>query len=235
MKKQRRPGGGRKAQGELRQLTATMSVRMPRDLRDQLERARQASGRSLSQELLWRAAKSFDRDRGLSRERAMRAFCFLFSELAQVIAVNPELVPDWRFDPWLFQAFKMAVGKLLDRFQPAGKMTLPEFWQFVREAPDASGLPPNKEERERITESPEAMADYAVRNVLSGFNSPQRVGHLYGRWKGLEEKMTDTSHKRIAGRLTRELGATYYGMINAQQDLAPKPKSQGGNREGSGR
>ena len=227
-KRKRAPGGGRKAQGELQQLTAIMSVRMPQDLRDQLQRARQASGRSLSQELLWRAKSSFDRDRGQSRDRTLRAFCFLFSELAQVIAVNPELVPDWRFDPWLFQTFKLAVAKLLDRFQPAGKMTLPEFWQFVRETPDAGGLPPNKEERERITESPEAMADYVVRNVLSGFNSPQSVGHLYKGWKGLEARMTDPYRRRAAGRLTEELGATYYGMIDAQRDLGPKPKLRGG-------
>jgi len=87
MKQRRRPGGGRKSGGEFRNLTAVMSVRMPQDLRDQLERARQASRRSMSQELLWRAKMSFDRDRDLSRNRAMRAFCFLFSELAQVICV----------------------------------------------------------------------------------------------------------------------------------------------------
>ena len=220
MKQRRRPGGGRKSGGEFRNLTAVMSVRMPQDLRDQLERARQASRRSMSQELLWRAKMSFDRDRDLSRDRAMRAFCFLFSELAQVICVDPKLEPDWRFDPWLFQAFKLAVVKLLDRFQPAGKMKLPEFWQFVREAPDTDGLFPNREERKGMTESPEAMADYAVQKVLSNFSDPRQVGRMYKGGKGMDEKMADPSDRRIMGHLIQELETTYYGMIDAHRDLA---------------
>src|SRR5215469_17778158 len=96
--RKRAPGGGRKPGGEFRNLTAVMSLRMPQDLRDQLEKARQASGRTLSQELLWRAKMSFDRDRHLSRDRALRAFCFLFSELIQAICINAKPVSDWRFD-----------------------------------------------------------------------------------------------------------------------------------------
>src|SRR6516225_956648 len=108
-KRKRAPGGGRKPEGELRDLKAVMSLRMPQDLRDQLEQARKASRRSLSQELLWRAKISFERDRDLSRDRALRAFCFLFSELAQAICPSgfPDDIPDWRFDPWLFQAFRL--------------------------------------------------------------------------------------------------------------------------------
>src|SRR6516225_5822996 len=68
--RKRAPGGGRKPGGELRDLKAVMSLRMPQDLRDQLDRARQASGRSLSQELLARARLSFDRERERSRDRA---------------------------------------------------------------------------------------------------------------------------------------------------------------------
>jgi len=225
MKRRRRPGGGRKSGGEFRNLTAVMSLRMPQDLRDQLERARQASRRTMSQELLWRAKMSFDRDRDLSRDRALRAFCFLFSELAQVICVNPRLLPGWRFDPWLFGAFKLAVAKLLDRFQPAGKMKLPEFWQFVREAPDTDGLLPNKEERRRITESPEAMADYAVQKVLSNFSDPRQVGRMYKGGKGMEEKTSDPADRRMMGHLIQELETSYYGMIDAQRDLARGRKS----------
>jgi hypothetical protein len=41
----------------------------------------------------------------------------------------------------------------------------------------------------RQTESPQAMADYAVQKVLSDFNSPQRVERLYKGWKNFEEKV----------------------------------------------
>ena len=185
-------------------LTAVMSLRMPQDLRDQLEKARQASGRTLSQELLWRAKMSFDRDRHLSRDRALRAFCFLFSELIQAICINAKPVSDWRFDPWLFQTFKLAVVKLLDRFQPAGKIKLPEPWQFFREMPDVEGYPPNKKVREQITQSPEAMADCAVHKVLSDFADPRRVGRLHKSLKGSEGRIDPV----LAGAVEKTLTLT---------------------------
>jgi hypothetical protein len=222
MKRRRRPGGGRKAQGELRNLTAVMSLRMPQDLRDQLERARRASGRSLSQEMLKRVGLSFGRDR--EGDRALRAFSFLFSELAEFI--NLEQNPDWRFDPWLFHTIKLAIGKLLDRFEPSGKMRLPRFWQYLRDTPDFEGLPTSREERVRITQSPEAMADYVVQNVLSDFNNPQRIRNLFKGWKGAEERTPNPFMKRVLAGAIEGWETTYYGMDKAQRDLAPKPKSR---------
>ena len=227
-KRKRAPGGGRKPSGEFRNLTVVKSVRMPEDLYDQLERARQAGGRSFNQELLNRAKKSFDRDRDRSGDPALRAFCFLFKELAQVICIDPGQVPDWRFDPWLFQAFRLAVPNLLDHFRPAGKMKLPEFWRFAREADYARhGLPDAQEWGRRVTKSPEAMADHAVQKVLSDFSSPQRVRRMYETWKGVEAAVADDPElRRAAGNMVRELDTTYYGMDQAQRDLAPKPKGR---------
>jgi hypothetical protein len=221
IKRKRAPGGGRKPGGEFRNLTAVMSLRMPQDLRDQLERARKVSKRSLSQELIARAEASFGRDRDQSRDRALRAFCFLFSELQRVVCVDPEL--DWRSDPWLFQAFKLAVAKLLDRFQPAGETKLPQWWRFVRESPSVEGILFNKEERERITESPEAMAEHAVQRVLWSFDSPQRLWDAYKGLSGMEEKFP-SDVRPFANRLTQVWGEIYYGMDQARRDLAPKSR-----------
>jgi hypothetical protein len=231
-KRKRAPGGGRKPQGEFQNLTAVMSLRMPQDLRDQLERARKASRRTLSQELIARASASFERDRDQSRDRALRAFCFLFSELVQAICPRDfpdERILDWRFDPWLFQAFRLAVAKLLDRFQPNGEMKLPEFWQVIRDAPDIGGLPPMKAEREQMTQSPEAMADYAVQRILSDFADPQQVKRWYREWKRPEEA-SDPYVQRVLDYQIKEWGTTYYGMTDAQRDLAPRQKSQGGKQ-----
>jgi hypothetical protein len=225
---------GRPPRGQFSRLTAVTSLRMPEDLRQLLEEARKERSKRLnreigfSQELLYRLQNSFNRERDEARDPAMRAFSFLFSELAQVIGANPELAPEWRFDPWLFQTFMLAVPKLLDRFRPAGKMKLPEFWQFIRETPDIEGLPATKEEREKITDSPEAMANHAVQKVLSDFNNPQQAKHLLEGWRGLEGRLAKPSHRRIAGDLTRKWEATYYGMTDAQRDLALKPKSKSG-------
>jgi hypothetical protein len=224
---------GRPPAGEFSGLTKVKSVRMTERLLQLLEQGRKERSKKLkreikfSQEILYRLQNSFDREHDQARDPAIRAFCFLFSELAQVICVNPALVPDWRFDPWLFQTFKLAVAKLLDRFQPAGKKTLPEFWRFVRETPDIDGLPSNREERKRITESPEAMADHAVEKVLSDFSNPQRVGQMYKGGKDMVGKLPKASDRRILGALVKEWDATYYGM-NAVRDLGPKQKSQGG-------
>jgi hypothetical protein len=227
-RRKRAPGGGRKPEGEFRNLTAVMSLRMPQDLRDQLERARRASKRSLSQELIARAEVSFERDRDLSRDRSLRAFCFLFSEVAQAICPSgfpDEHIPVWRFDPWLFQAFRLALAKLLDRFQPTGEMKLPDFWQIIRDESDIEGFPPTKKEREQMTRSPEAMADYAVHRVLSDFADRQQVGRWHREWKRPEEA-SDPLARQVLGYQIREWGTTYYGMDQAQRDLAPKPKGR---------
>ena len=80
----------------------------------------------------------------------------------------------------------------------------------------------------RQTESPQAMADYAVQKVLSDFNSPQRVERLYKGWKNFAEKVINPADRRIASHLAWEWDVTHYGMINARSDLGPK--SRGGKQ-----
>ena len=53
-KRKRAPGGGRQPSGAFSKLTSPLSLRMPADMRDELEAAAKASGKSLSQELLRR-------------------------------------------------------------------------------------------------------------------------------------------------------------------------------------
>jgi hypothetical protein len=216
---------GPQTTGRTQDLKAVMSLRMPQDLRDQLERARQASGRSLSQELLARARLTFDRDRDLARDPAMRAFCFLFSQIVESVPVKLKGEPEWRFDPWLFQTVKLAITKLLDRFQPTGEVKRSEYWQFFRDA-DMEGYPITKEERARITESPETMADFAVRRLLADFSNPEQIGNQYKKGKGLVEKFPERQ-RPIMRDLVRSWETTYYGMTDAQRDLAPREKSRG--------
>ncbi len=231
-RRKRAPGGGRKAQGEFSGLGEPTSVRMSADLLKQLDRAAKESSRrtgrriSRNQELLARLERSFSEGRERDRSRALQAFCFLFSEALQTICVDLEIKPNWRFDPWLFAAFKLAVGKILDRFQPSGKKKLPEFWQFFAQA-DVEGFPMRKEEREQITRSPEAMAEYAVRKVLSDFTDTQRVEQFYKGFKVSEETMNDPRTKQIFGQLAKQWESTHYDMSKARRDLAPKQTSKG--------
>lgn len=118
---------------------------------------------------------------------------------------------------------ELAVAKLLDRFQPAGETKLPQWWRFVRESPSVEGILFNKEERERITESPEAMAEHAVQRVLWSFDSPQRLWDAYKGLSGMEEKFP-SDVRPFANRLTQVWGEIYYGMDQARRDLAPKSR-----------
>ena len=143
-------------------------------------------------------------------------------------SLAPARVPDWRFDPWLFQTFKLAIPKLLDHFQPTGEMKLPGFWQAFRDCPDIVGFPSNKDERRRRTETPEAMADHAVQKVLSDFSDPKPVEPRYKSSRGWAlEKMPDGSIKQAMGDFAKEWETTHYGMTRAQEDLAPRKKSRG--------
>ena len=233
-KRKRKAGGGRKSQGEFRGLGAVMSLRMPQDVHDKVAQAAKVSGRSLSQELLARANASFESKRVQSRDPALRAFSFLFFELAERICGN--LGSDWRFDPWVFEAFRLALPKLLDHFRPRGEMKLPEFWEVIRRAIDPivttkliiDPLGATKEERARIkkaTQSPDAMADYVVQRVLSDFSDPRRAGEIYKDLMGTMEKMPE-AHRRVLGGAVKQWETTYYGMTDARRDLAPKQKSK---------
>src|SRR5262249_56621312 len=118
-RRQRATGGGRKPQGEFSHLTSLFAVRMPENIRKQLEAAAKKSKRSASQELLARLNSSFARDRDRKRDPAIAAISYLISQLP--------LTPfgkftkddhfDWHQHPFIFRAFKLAVAELLDALE----------------------------------------------------------------------------------------------------------------------
>jgi hypothetical protein len=172
---------------------------MPADIRAQLESARKARsekfGRkiSLSQEMLNRLQGSFNRERDEERDRVTRAFYFLFSIAQRQIGVDK--TPNWHRDPKLFRATKLAIGKLLDHFEQAGKMKLSE----------------------REVQSAEAAADAAVKMVLGIFYyaiTPPTPAN-FEVWTKIEEMITDPSAKRDF----REWRDTQYGLEQVWQAL----------------
>ena len=112
--RKRRSGGGRKPQGLFSGNVAFVGVRMPNDLRSQLEAAVRKRGRSgwnLSQELMTRLNSTFERDREHARDPALRALSFLISEVAGQLS-------GWAEYDWLYQAFQVAITKVLAEFDP---------------------------------------------------------------------------------------------------------------------
>jgi hypothetical protein len=101
---------------------------MDDDLRNQLEavtgkRAERKRNWNISQEILLRLRCSLDKERENRRSAAMRALCYVISELGR-----REFFTDfadrrsWHREPFTFRAFKLAVTRLLDELEPPGEI-----------------------------------------------------------------------------------------------------------------
>src|SRR5262249_49197238 len=116
---------GRTPKGEFADKLSNFSTRIQPQTRKALEKEAKAAGQSISQLaerlLITGLAERRERD----KDRAMRALCFLITQLAHHI-VGPHVrkegsevaVFDWRSDPFFYRAFKLSVGQLLDALEP---------------------------------------------------------------------------------------------------------------------
>jgi Arc-like DNA binding domain len=236
-RRKRAPGGGRKPKGETSQLREQLSLRMPTDMRRQLEAARRESGRSFTQELLTRLRRSLDEDRKNYRDPATKALCFLFSELADYIHHG---TPDWRSDPFLFKSFKLGVAKLLDNLpEPAGKLETPPLLRTMHKQYSTDD-PMNqteffRNERESIArrmKSPEALAEFAVERTLAGYF---KTDPRYADWKSWREGWEPSREKldsipdvprEFFSKYLRQQDNIYYGMEQARNALSLKPRGR---------
>jgi hypothetical protein len=226
MVRKRASGGGRKPKGSAP--GAPLTIRMPPDLRAALDAAARKRDRYLSEEILGRLRRSLAREREEARDPAFRAFCFLFSEIANAICAAPKNHPGWQFDPWSYRVFKLAVRKILDHFEPAGEMRVPELWRLLPEIFENVAPPKQrdlmKKKFTQTTESPGKMADFLANRVLESFSDP-----LLGRTQ--YHFYSTESGKKIEIELTKEMTegdeTSYYGMIDARRDLASRRKPQG--------
>jgi Arc-like DNA binding dprotein len=210
VKRKRAPGGGMKPRGEFSGLTSVLSLRMPDDMRAQLESAakkHRPTKRSLTQELLKRLERSFNEDREKSRDPALRALLYLIGEVAEGVT-NPAPVrlkntrPLWHSDPFLFRAFRIAVDKLLDEFEPPGEIKPPP--GFVEPADGFEIFTASKYMRD-IYQSPKTLGGFVAAGIMRALYSPAPADNLADwprpRWDD-------------------------YGMQSASRDLGLKPKGR---------
>jgi hypothetical protein len=220
MKRKRAPGGGRKPKGEFSNLTSSLTIRIPEDVRKQLESESTASGQSVAQVLLWHLRRSFNRERELEREPAMGALCFLIADLAGKVSglVDAQGRPafDWRTDPFFFRAFKLAVAQLLDALEPSGEIEPPEM--MLRSKMEGGLNEHIHSMLIRTYETPEARAEQAVRTLLSNLQDAT----YDPSWLNEVEPNFKTYWRR------RE-----YGLVDARRDLellnpkTTKPEGKG--------
>ena len=159
---QRKKGRGRKSRSGP---TTSLTFRIPDDLRRQLEL--EANG-SMSDRLIWHLRRSIARMREEQRDPAMRALCFVIAETAhQVVGAhvaekNTERpLFDWRWTPFFFRAFKLAVGQILDALEPKGEIERPDIRLHFEPEDSATSR------YTRSWETPEARANYAADYILN--------------------------------------------------------------------
>jgi len=125
----RKAGPGRKPAGTIRSKVSNFSTRITAETRVALETEARATEQSVSQvaEQLLRLGIKTKRER--ERPDALRAFCYLVAELAELICNFKEAdgnpVFDWRTTPFTFEAFRLAIQKLMDAIKPSGEIRSP--------------------------------------------------------------------------------------------------------------
>ena len=229
----RAPGGGRKPLGEFARLGRPISVRMPEEMRKDLERAAAESGRSVTQELLRRVQNSFYRDRERERDPALYALLFMIGQLAEHIAQTADLrglIPAkhraalgsrWRTDRFLFKAFKFAVPYLLNQLdEPSGKLESPVTPNDIKRQSDSFAEDHNPKLArlaKKQIKSPEAYGEIEIINLWSRANRPDDVNEL--TLQQIKEELP-----QIASAWKREM----YGLAQARRalELTPKPNSK---------
>jgi hypothetical protein len=127
--RKRKAGPGRKPAGTIRSKVSNFSTRITAETRVALETEARATEQSVSQvaEQLLRLGIKTKRER--ERPDALRAFCYLVAELAELICNFKEAdgkpVFDWRTTPFTFEAFRLAIQKLMDAIKPSGEIRSP--------------------------------------------------------------------------------------------------------------
>ena len=119
-KRKRAPGGGRKPTGDIRGKKAWFSTRVTNETRAALDDEAAATGKSVSQVAEALLIEALTIRREVSLNDPMQALAYVISQLANVTCHG--LDRDWRTDPFMFQALKLAIGNFMDGIAPAGEI-----------------------------------------------------------------------------------------------------------------
>jgi hypothetical protein len=120
----KRPGAGRKADPSGAK-TVNYNARVSADTLERLKAEAEEDGVSVAQlaGLLIRDGLK-ERSKAKTRDPETTALCFLVGELAELLSTIP--VSDksrsfpWRRDPFVFEAFRLALDSLMTRIKPTG-------------------------------------------------------------------------------------------------------------------
>jgi hypothetical protein len=211
MARKRAPGGGRKPKGATA-MRSQLTVRMPDDMRAELEAAARRRDHTISDELLWRLRASFARDYEERRDPAILALTFLIARLAEYIHLRLPFPMKWHENPFMFQAFKLGITKVLDAFAPSGEIESP-----YKDNPEASaGRRQNLQRLADTRRTPEDAAQAAADRVLELLFEPQVYLEDVSIFRAVADKDLDFA------RAANEFERLYYAGSRAQRALLSK-------------
>ena len=225
-KRKRAPGGGRKPAGPFKKNASQLTIRMPSDMRAELEAAAHKRGWNVTQETLWRLRGSLSKDRLDRHDQVTRALCFLIAQAAQPM---PVISKDWHRNPFLFRAFKLAVAKLLDALEPPGEMQGPPRLSLSIFQTTESGEPAYTELGAiDIYESPETLASFTTATTL---NDLARPAQLYQMQLSRQKAKLRLNPDDFSEHMIAELEHAFYGMSDVRSDLGIKEPEYAGDPE----
>jgi hypothetical protein len=138
----RAPGGGRKPKGGFSQLSSTLTIRIPDDMRKQLESEAAEKNESMAQRLMWHLRQSFNREVDKQRDPALQGLLYMIGQLAERLSAGMYMAAGpvrsdrqrwWRTDLFRFRAFKVAVKKLFDAIEEPSWGSRPPTEKEVRD------------------------------------------------------------------------------------------------------
>jgi hypothetical protein len=222
VKRKRAAGAGRKPKGEFSQLTSSLTIRIPEDMRRQLESEAAANNLSVTQALLWHLRQSFNRERDRKRDPALQGLLFLIAQLAERSSggmyfekeLRTVYQSEWRTDLFNFRAFKAAARKLLDAIEeppaPSDMFTPKQRKEMAINAAKSFGGGPELIKRfVEIHKSPESYATFVFTNLWTLFVK----SHL----PMTEDELKMIRSSPVVGRVMER---EYYGFQRARNDLA---------------
>ncbi|MCA1546452.1 hypothetical protein I6F36_06485 [Bradyrhizobium sp. BRP19] len=163
---------GRPPQGNFSDLSGKpISLRIPTDLRAELEKAAALNERSFSQEVLQRLWLTVEEDAGRYRDTSTYALFAMFAKFIDMAAANAVNQPEpdaWSRDPFAFKAVRLAFDGLLEFLQPPG--------EIVRQELDIFGPGPGGHKTGYLifSETPEEFAEFLLQVVLVQQPSAQK-------------------------------------------------------------
>ena len=195
----------RKSKADISRNGAALSTRITAETRAALEVESRASGQSISRvaERVMRLGLDAEQDR--RRDNPMHALCYLIAETGRVVSGlhGPDGRPkfDWRTNQFMFRAFKLAVGHLLDALEPEG------------------GIDQAAEQFDRSSFRDLAPA------MLESYSSPEARARDAATviWQALQTAEPATEHETDQARRRSSRDAIIevrrYSMSNARRDL----------------